>query len=65
MNKDQVEGSVEGSARAAAGKVQWSVGEVVGNPAWQARGASKELPGKAQQVLGDGKELDNDAERRP
>ena len=61
MNKDQVEGSVT----VAAGKVQRSVGGVVGNPAWQARGASKELPGRAQQDLGDGKELVNDAERMP
>ena len=61
MNKDQVKGSV----KEAAGKVQKSVGELVGNPTQQAKGAAKELQGKAQQVLGDATELVKDAKRRP
>jgi uncharacterized protein YjbJ (UPF0337 family) len=56
MNKDQVKGSL----KEAAGKVQKTVGEVVGNPTQQAKGAVKEAQGKAQQVLGDAKQLVKD-----
>ena len=61
MNKDQVKGSV----KEVAGKVQKSVGDIVGNPTQQSKGAAKELQGKAQQVLGDAKELVKDARRKP
>ncbi|MDO9286367.1 MAG: CsbD family protein [Aquabacterium sp.] len=56
MNKDQVKGSL----KEVAGKVQKTVGEVVGNPTQQAKGAVKEAQGKAQQVLGDAKQLVKD-----
>ena len=57
MNKDQVKGTV----KEAAGKVQKTVGDVVGNPSQQAQGAIKEAQGKAQQVRGDAKQLVKDA----
>lgn len=57
MNKDQVKGTV----KEAAGKVQKTVGDVVGNPSQQAKGAIKEAQGKAQQVRGDAKQLVKDA----
>ena len=60
MNKDQVKGSV----KEAAGKVQKSVGELVGNPMQRGKGAAKEAQGRAQQVLGDAKELVKDATRK-
>lgn len=60
MNKDQVKGSV----KEAAGKVQKSIGDLVGNPTQRAKGAAKETQGKAQQVLGDAKELVKDATRK-
>lgn len=60
MNKDQIEGAV----KSAAGNVQKKVGEITGSEEQQAKGAINIAKGKAQQVLGDAKELVEDLTRK-
>jgi uncharacterized protein YjbJ (UPF0337 family) len=60
MNKDQVKGSV----KAAAGKVQSKVGDMVGNTDQQAKGMVKEVAGNAQKKMGDAKEVMADAHKK-
>ena len=52
MNKDQV----KGAAKNTAGKVQRTVGKLVGSRKQEVKGAVKQVAGKAQQKLGDVKE---------
>ena len=59
MNKDQVEGSV----KAAAGKVQEKVGAALGNKTQQVKGLGKQIAGEAQQALGKAKETIKDAKK--
>lgn len=60
MNKDHV----KGSAKEVAGKVQAGVGKAVGNKEQEVKGHIRQGEGKAQQVVGDAKDLVKDATRR-
>ena len=53
MNKNQVQGSVKD----AVGKVQEQAGKLVGNKEQQAKGLQKQVEGKVEKRLGDGKEV--------
>ena len=57
MNKDQA----QGIAKDIAGKVQETAGQVTGNREQQAKGVLKQAEGKGQKVLGDAKEIVEDA----
>ena len=61
MNKDQVNGSIKD----AAGKVQRKTGEIIGSTSQQAKGIAKEVEGKAQKHVGDVKQANKDAMRKP
>ena len=52
MNKHQVKGMVKG----AVGKVQESVGVLVGSKKQRAKGLGKQIAGKAEETYGDVKE---------
>lgn len=49
MNENQI----KGTAKDIAGKVQETVGEVVGSNKQQAKGLAKQVEGKAQKTAGD------------
>lgn len=57
MNKDQVEGSV----KKVAGKAQQKMGEIIGNPMQQVKGAQKQVEGNIQKSAGNAKEIIKDA----
>jgi uncharacterized protein YjbJ (UPF0337 family) len=57
MNKDQV----TGVAKDIAGKVQESVGQMIGSKEQQAKGLGKQIEGKTEKTLGDAKEIMKDA----
>ncbi|MGZ3158034.1 MAG: CsbD family protein [Burkholderiaceae bacterium] len=57
MNKDQV----TGVAKDIAGKVQESVGQLIGSKKQQAKGLGKQVEGKTEKTLGDAKEIMKDA----
>lgn len=59
MNKDQA----QGVAKDVAGKVQETAGQVIGNREQQAKGVLKQVEGKGQKVLGDAKEIVEDAKK--
>ncbi|WP_372825102.1 CsbD family protein [Polaromonas sp.] len=52
MNKDQVKGKV----KEVAGEVQEHSGKMTGSAAQQAKGHNREMAGKAQKAVGDGRE---------
>ena len=60
MNEDQV----KGVAKDIAGKVQETVGEVVGSKDQQAKGLTKQVEGKTEKTLGDAKEVVHDAAKK-
>lgn len=53
MNKDQV----KGVAKDIAGKVQESIGQIVGSKDQQAKGLGKQIDGKTEKTIGDAKEI--------
>jgi uncharacterized protein YjbJ (UPF0337 family) len=53
MNKNQVKGALKD----AAGKLQETAGEVIGNPEQQLKGIKKQVEGKAQRAVGDVQEV--------
>ena len=60
MNEDQV----KGVAKDIAGKVQETVGEVVGSKDQQAKGLAKQVEGKTEKTLGDAKDVVHDAAKK-
>ena len=60
MNEDQV----KGVGKDIAGKVQETVGEVVGSKDQQAKGLAKQVEGKTEKTLGDAKEVVRDAAKK-
>ncbi|MGZ3242075.1 MAG: CsbD family protein [Burkholderiaceae bacterium] len=57
MNKDQV----TGVTKDIAGKVQESVGKMIGSKEQEAKGLGKQIEGKTEKTLGDAKEIMKDA----
>lgn len=57
MNKDQV----TGVAKDIAGKVQESIGQIIGSKEQQAKGLGKQIEGKTEKTVGDAKEIMKDA----
>jgi uncharacterized protein YjbJ (UPF0337 family) len=57
MNKDQV----KGSAKDIAGKVREQAGKLTGDKEQEAKGLGKQVTGKTQKKVGDGKEAVKDA----
>lgn len=60
MNKDQIQGTVEN----VTGKIQEKAGHAIGNPTQEAKGVQKQVSGKAQQLVGDLKEIVKDATKK-
>jgi uncharacterized protein YjbJ (UPF0337 family) len=59
MNKDQA----QGVAKDVAGKVQETAGQLTGSREQEAKGVLKQVEGKGQKVLGDAKEIVDDAKK--
>jgi uncharacterized protein YjbJ (UPF0337 family) len=59
MNKDQV----QGIAKDIGGKVQETAGQVTGSREQEAKGVLKQAEGKVQKMLGDAKEIVEDAKK--
>lgn len=57
MNENQI----KGTTKDIAGKVQETVGEVVGSNMQQAKGLAKQVEGKAQKTTGDIQDAADDA----
>lgn len=60
MNKDQL----KGAAKASVGKLQRKAGKLVGSEEQEAKGLVKQVAGKAQQRLGDAKEVIKDSRKK-
>ena len=56
MNKNQVKGAVKD----IAGKVQETVGQLVGSKEQQVKGLGKQISGKTEKAYGDAKEIIKD-----
>jgi uncharacterized protein YjbJ (UPF0337 family) len=59
MNKDQI----KGTAKDIGGKIQETVGDVVGSSKQQVEGLEKQVEGKVQKKVGDLKEAIDDQNR--
>ncbi|MBK7643182.1 MAG: CsbD family protein [Planctomycetes bacterium] len=60
MNKNQV----KGATKAGVGKLERATGKLVGSRKLEAKGAGKQLAGKAQQRVGDVQESIKDSRKK-
>lgn len=61
MNRDQV----KGRAKEAGGKIKEVAGRVVGDRSTEAKGMAKKIVGKVQKEVGDARERNERATRKP